>query len=152
MMKTMIQWPKSGLVFEVPGKVRGKGRPRFTRRGNFVSTYTDDKTAAYEELIQASYLKRTSYISQKSVRISMYICFAPNKSDTKKNRIIKLLNKLWPNKKPDVDNVIKVVLDALNKIAYADDTQVNEVHVLRHFDEQERLVICLSENGELFKC
>ena len=82
----------------------------------------------------------------------MYICFAPNKSDTKKNRIIKLLNKLWPNKKPDVDNVIKVVLDALNKIAYADDTQVNEVHVLRHFDEQERLVICLSENGELFKC
>ena len=148
----MIQWPKSGLVFEVPGKVRGKGRPRFTRRGNFVSTYTDDKTAAYEKLIQASYLKHTSYISQKSVRISMYICFAPNKSDTKKNRIIKLLNKLWPNKKPDVDNVIKVVLDALNKIAYADDTQVNEVHVLRHFDEQERLVICLSENGELFKC
>lgn len=152
MMKTMTQWPKNGLVFEVPGKVRGKGRPRFTRRGNFVSTYTDDKTAAYEKLIQASYLKRTSYISQKSVRISMYICFAPNKSDTKKNRIIKLLNKLWPNKKPDVDNVIKVVLDALNKIAYADDTQVNEVHVLRHFDEQERLVICLSENGELFKC
>lgn len=152
MMKTMIQWPKSGLVFEVPGKVRGKGRPRFTRRGNFVSTYTDDKTTAYEKLIQASYLKHTSYISQKSVRISMYICFAPNKSDTKKNRIIKLLNKLWPNKKPDVDNVIKVVLDALNKIAYADDTQVNEVHVLRHFDEQERLVICLSENGELFKC
>lgn len=148
----MTQWPKNGLVFEVPGKVRGKGRPRFTRRGNFVSTYTDDKTAAYEKLIQASYLKRTSYISQKSVRISMYICFAPNKSDTKKNRIIKLLNKLWPNKKPDVDNVIKVVLDALNKIAYADDTQVNEVHVLRHFDEQERLVICLSENGELFKC
>ena len=39
MMKTMTQWPKNGLVFEVPGKVRGKGRPRFTRRGNFVSTY-----------------------------------------------------------------------------------------------------------------
>lgn len=148
----MIQWPKSGLVFEVPGKVRGKGRPRFTRRGNFVSTYTDDKTTAYEKLIQASYLKHTSYISQKSVRISMYICFAPNKSDTKKNRIIKLLNKLWPKKKPDVDNVIKVVLDALNKIAYSDDTQVNEVHVLRHWSEEEKLVICLSENGELFKC
>ena len=152
MMKTIIQWPKSGLVFEVPGKVRGKGRPRFTRRGNFVSTYTDDKTAAYEKLIQASYLKHTSYISQKSVRISMYICFAPNKSDTKKNKLIKLKNSLWPSKKPDVDNVVKIVLDALNKIAYSDDTQVNEIHVIRHWDEQERLVICLSENGELFKC
>lgn len=148
-MKTMTQWPSHGLVFEVPGKVRGKGRPRFMRNGH---TYTDKNTVAYEKLIQASYLKCTSYTSQKSVRISMYICFAPNKSDTKKNKLIKLKNSLWPSKKPDVDNVVKIVLDALNKIAYSDDTQVNEVHVLRHWSEEEKLVICLSENGELFKC
>lgn len=143
-----IQWPNSGLVFEVPGKVRGKGRPRFMRNGH---TYTDSKTVEYERLIKASYLKRTSYISQKSIRMSMYVCFAPNKTDTKKNRALKLLNSLWPSKKPDVDNVIKVVLDALNKVAYQDDTQVNEVHVIRHFDEKERLIICLKENGELFE-
>lgn len=148
MMKTMIQWPKSGLTFEVPGKVRGKGRPRFMRNGH---TYTDKNTTAYEKLIQASYLKSTSYISQKSVRISMYVCFAPNKTDTKKNKVIKLKNSLWPSKKPDVDNVVKVVLDALNKVAYSDDTQVNEIHVIRHWCEEEKLVICLSENGELFK-
>lgn len=148
MMKTMIQWPKNGLIFEVPGKVRGKGRPRFMRNGH---TYTDKNTTVYEKLIQTSYLKHTNYISQKSVRISMYICFAPNKTDTKKNRLIKLLNKLWPSKKPDIDNVIKVVLDALNKVAYSDDTQVNEIHVIRHWCEEEKLVICLSENGELFK-
>lgn len=143
-----IQWPKSGLVFEVPGKVRGKGRPRFMRNGH---TYTDKNTMAYEKLILASYLKSTSYISQNSVRISMYVCFAPNKTDTKKNKLIKLKNSLWPSKKPDIDNVIKVVLDALNKIAYQDDTQVNEIHVIRHWCEEEKLVICLSENGELFK-
>lgn len=61
------------------------------------------------------------------------------------------MNKLWPKKKPDIDNVTKIVLDALNKVAYEDDTQVNELHIMRHFDEQERLIICLSENGELFK-
>lgn len=148
MMKTMIQWPKSGLIFEVPGKVRGKGRPRFTKFG---TPYTDKNTVAYEKLIQASYLKSTSYISCNSVRISMYVCFAPNKTDTKKNKLIKLKNSLWPSKKPDIDNVIKVVLDALNKIAYQDDTQVNEIHVIRHWCEEEKLVICLSENGELFK-
>lgn len=147
MMKT-IQWPKSGLTFEVPGKVRGKGRPRFTKFG---APYTDKNTVAYEKLIQASYLKFTSYISQNSVRISMYVCFAPNKTDTKKNKLIKLKNSLWPSKKPDIDNVIKVVLDALNKVAYSDDTQVNEIHVIRHWCEEEKLVICLSENGELFK-
>jgi len=144
-----IQWPESGLIFEVPGKVRGKGRPRFTRFGH---TYTDNKTIEYEKRIKALYLRHTDYISLRSVKISMYVCFAPNKSDTKKNKAIKLMNKLWPKKKPDIDNVIKVVLDALNKTAYQDDTQVNEIHVIRHFDEEERLIICLSENGELFKC
>lgn len=141
------QWPKTGLVFEVPG-VRGKGRPRFTRQG---ITYTDKKTVEYERLIKNEYLKHTEYISDKSIRMSIYVCFAPNKSDSKKNKLIKLMNKLRPKKKPDIDNVIKIVLDALNKVAYEDDTQVNELHVMRHYDEQERLIICLSENGELFK-
>ena len=72
----------------------------------------------------------------------MYICFAPNKSDTKKNKLIKLKNSLWPNKKPDADNVVKIVLDALNKVAYSDDTQVNEVHVMRQL-----LILLL--NGQL---
>lgn len=142
-----IQWPKQGLIFEVPG-VRGKGRPRFTRQG---ITYTDKKTVEYERLIKNEYLKHTHYISDKSIRMSIYVCFAPNKSDSKKNKLIKLMNKLWPKKKPDIDNVTKIVLDALNKVAYEDDTQVNELHIMRHFDEQERLIICLSENGELFK-
>lgn len=83
--------------------------------------------------------------------MSMYVCLSPNKSDTNKNKALKLSNAFKPKKKPDVDNVIKVVLDALNKVAYADDTQVNEIHVIRHYDEHERLIICLSENGELFE-
>lgn len=142
-----IQWPSQGIIFEVPG-VRGKGRPRFMRNGH---TYTDNKTVAYENLIKSSYLKHTDYISDKSIKLSMYVCFAPVKSDTKKNRLLKLSRKVWPKKKPDVDNVVKVVLDALNKVAYHDDTQVNEIQVIRHFDEQERLIICLKENGELFE-
>ena len=36
------------------------------------------------------------------------------------------------------------------KTAYQDDTQVNEVHVERHFAEEEKLIICLTECGELF--
>lgn len=141
------QWPSQGIIFEVSG-VRGKGRPRFTKMG---IAYTDSKTVAYENLIKSSYLKHTDYISDKSIKMSMYVCFAPNKSDTKKKRLIKLSRKLWPKKKPDVDNVVKVVLDALNKVAYKDDTQVNELQIVRHFDENERLIICLKENGELFE-
>lgn len=142
-----IQWPDSGLIFEVPG-VRGKGRPRFTRFG---STYTDKKTVEYENLIKEQYEAVSDYMSDKSIQISIYVCFAPNRSDTKKNKLLKLSNELWPKKKPDIDNIIKIVLDALNKVAYQDDTQVNVINVIRHFDEKEKLVICIRENGEVFQ-
>lgn len=144
---TTTQWHNGQIIFEVPGKVRGKGRPRFTRYGH---TYTDEKTVAYEKVIKNAYLRLSRYVSLKSIRISIYVCFAPNKSDTKRNRSIKLNNEKAPNKKPDIDNVIKVVLDALNEVAYKDDTQVNEVHVERHFNSEEKLIICLTECGDLF--
>ena len=40
------------MQFEVKGKICGKGRPRFVRRGQFVQTYTPDTTANYENLIK----------------------------------------------------------------------------------------------------
>lgn len=144
----MTQWPEHGLVFEVPGKVRGKGRPRFMRNGH---TYTDKNTVEYEKAIRNAYLRLSRYVSERSVRISIYICFAPNKSDSKRNRAVKLSNEKAPKKKPDIDNVIKIVLDALNGVAYKDDTQVNEIHVERHFYSEEKLVVCLTECGDLFR-
>jgi len=85
----MTQWPNNKIAFEVPGKVRGKGRPRFMRNGH---TYTDKNTVAYEKAIKNAYLMLSRYVSLKSIRISIYVCFAPNKSDTKKNRDMKLRN------------------------------------------------------------
>lgn len=41
-----------GLIFEVPGEPRGKGRPRFTKDGH---AYTDSETRAYEKKIMAYY-------------------------------------------------------------------------------------------------
>ena len=50
--------------------------------------------------------------------------FEPPKSISKKKRAEMLEGKIWPAKKPDSDNIAKVVLDALNGIAYHDDTQI----------------------------
>ena len=50
--------------------------------------------------------------------------FEPPKSISKKKRAEMLEGKIWPAKKPDSDNIAKVVLDALTGIAYHDDTQI----------------------------
>ena len=43
------------IKFTIPGEPRGKGRPRFSNRGGYVRTYTDEKTASYENLVKMEY-------------------------------------------------------------------------------------------------
>lgn len=53
-----------------------------------------------------------------------------------------LNGELLPAKKPDIDNIVKAVLDALNEVAYRDDTQVVELQVRKQYSERPRLEIC----------
>ena len=52
----------------------------------------------------------------------------------------------YPQKKPDADNVAKIILDSLNKIAFDDDSQVVELQVNKLWtEESERVEFELSE-------
>lgn len=53
--------------------------------------------------------------------------------------------KIWPAKKPDSDNIAKVVLDALNGIAYHDDTQIIKLSVTKAYKEEAYLSVTLME-------
>ena len=59
-----------------------------------------------------------------------------------------LANKLQCTKKPDIDNITKVVLDALNKVAYLDDTQVVELAIIKRWSDAAKLKIIIEEIGE----
>ena len=56
-----------------------------------------------------------------------------------------LKGELLPAKKPDIDNIAKVVLDALNSVAYRDDTQVVELQLRKQYSEKPRVEICMEE-------
>ena len=49
-------------------------------------------------------------------------------------------------KKPDIDNIAKIVADALNKVAYDDDSQICDMKIIKRYGEQEKLIIELEEN------
>lgn len=112
------------MEFIVEGDPQGKARPRFSRRSETV--YTPSKTAKYEKEIRQSFLaaggKMIPAGSYVAVTVDAY--FKIPKSYTKRKRLDCEHNIIRPDKKPDIDNVLKVVLDALNKVAYADDKQV----------------------------
>lgn len=131
--------------FEIEGKPTGKGRPRFKRMGSFVQTYTPEKTVDYEKLVRLRFQNAGGVITDKPVKVEITAFFAPPKSVRKKDKIEMLTNRLLPVKKPDCDNIAKIVLDALNKIAYVDDSQVVELAVKKRYSAEAKVTVHIEE-------
>lgn len=133
------------ITFTVPGKPQGKGRPRFTKNGR---TYTPEKTAEYEALIKRMYLLQGGKLFEGAVKLSILILYPIPKSTTKKDRELMVSGSILPTKKPDGDNVEKAVADALNKVAYLDDSQIIEAKWQKIYaadDEHIGLVVTVSD-------
>lgn len=112
--------------FVVPGAAVGKGRPRFAKRGNFVSTYTPERTANYENLVRLA-AGRAMYgraLIEGPVLLEVDIAVAVPASWSQKKQREALAGELLPTTKPDADNVLKLVCDALNGVVWHDDRQV----------------------------
>ena len=131
--------------FEIEGKPVGKGRPRFKRMGNFVQTYTPEKTAEYEKLVRLRFQNAGGVITDNPVRVEIAAFFAPPKSTRKRDKAEMLANRILPMKKPDVDNIAKIILDALNKIAYKDDSQVIELSVKKIYSDAAKVCVHIEE-------
>ena len=116
---------ESAAAFTVHGKVQGKQRPRFTRAGR---CYTPKATADYEAAISAAFRDQCGwfYAASEPVAVSVDVFRALPKSRPKS------VAAEADTARPDLDNVVKVVLDALNGLAYADDAQVVEIHATKH--------------------
>lgn len=128
--------------FEVMGTPVAKGRPRVTKWG----TYTPEKTVNYENLVQFSYLQQYKGLEsmQGYLKMEIYFLMPIVASTSKKRKQLMLERKILPDKKPDIDNCIKSITDALNGIAYADDKQVVEVHAYKYYSEEPQAVVMIS--------
>lgn len=133
--------------FEVLGEVVGKERPRFAQG----HTYTPKKTKDYEIMIKNTFRCKCSYLSKKALRIKILAYFSVPKSASKAKKEKMLRNELICTKKPDFDNIAKIVCDALNNVAYYDDSQITESIVMKRWGGQNKLVVILEEIGEPYK-
>lgn len=132
--------------FEVPSKIIGKGRPRLNTYTGIV--YTPTKTKDYETLIEQYFVMK--YPRYKTIegraKVSIKAFFEIPKSTTKVQKAGMMENKISPVKKPDIDNIVKVVLDSMNKFAFKDDTQIVKLEVEKIYtSDEEKLVIQIEE-------
>ena len=132
------------ILFSVPGPPQGKARARTVRgKGGQTFSYTPDKTVLYENLIKVSYLQVTKKLfnNKEPINVRITACFEPVKSTSKKKRMQMLSGEIKPTKKPDVDNIVKCILDGLNGVAYRDDTQVVEVSAKKIYAEKAEVKV-----------
>lgn len=137
------------IIFTIRGEPRGKGRPRFTKTGR---VYTPTETAQYESLVGLSYRNSArGYKFTSPVRVTIKAFQKPPKGKSKKVTEDMLNGRILPTKKPDVDNIAKIILDGLNKVAWDDDTQVVEMMVTKRYSE-EPLVAVIIEEIDALRC
>jgi Holliday junction resolvase RusA-like endonuclease len=119
------------IHFQVEGDPKGKGRPRFTRAGKFTRVYTDKQTLDYEAVIKffAAQAMGSTDLLETPVSVFLYIRHAVPQSYSKKRTEACLSGLEQPCKKPDIDNIAKTYLDAMNGVIFKDDTQVIDLHV-----------------------
>lgn len=120
----------------VEGKIKGKARPRIGKFGG----YTPKDTVTYENWVKVCYQNAGGKLLEGPVRAEIDVYYKVPKSYTKK-RLKAIRDGLdYPCKKPDSDNVAKIILDSLNKIAFDDDSQVVELIVNKLWTEESERV------------
>ena len=134
-----------GFEFEVIGDIKGKARPRVNTYT--CKAYTPECTKDYEMLIKQYFkLKYPRYVPlENRVSVKIVAQFKIPKNATKKDKELIKEGKLSPAKKPDIDNIIKIILDALNKMAFKDDNQITKIEVEKIYGEEEKIFVKIEE-------
>lgn len=101
--------------FMIDGKPQGKGIPRLS----YGRLKTSEQTVMHENYIKLLYRAQVKVYFEGNIKISINWFYPIAKMDSKKKKHDKLNGEIIPyNIKPDSDNVIKVICDVLNEVAY----------------------------------
>lgn len=130
----------------VPGEPVAQGRPRFSTQHGFVRVYDPQKSRTYKDSIRTIALNviQQRFLGPVVMTVDIYRAipksWSRKKQEEAENGFIK------PTLKPDVDNYVKSIKDALNGIAYVDDSQVVVLIISKHYARQPRVEIVIEED------
>ena len=134
------------ITFSVEG-VKGKGRPRASIIKGHAHIYTPKDTKDFEVKVATEYMAQGGFKFDEDLplRVVIKVMQAIPKATNKTTRSLMLGNVIRPTKKPDIDNCTKLVLDALNGVAYEDDKQVVEISVGKWYGTEDSMLITVRE-------
>ncbi len=136
------------MEFEVVGAPVGKRRPKFSTIHGYAQALKPKEDVIYENLVKIMFqqVKPNNYsMFNKPIKMKIEAYFAIPKSFSKVKQSQALEGKLLPLTKPDADNIAKIICDALNDVAYKDDTQIVELAIIKRYAMEPKVKITLDE-------
>lgn len=139
------------IYFIVDGKVQPKQRPRVFRNKytGRTQTITPQATVDYENKVKASFYEACDgekFFLTGAVQMTVNVYVEIAKSTPKKTREKMLTGEIKPiTRTGDLDNLYKAITDALNGVAYSDDSQIIEATIRKFYGEQARAEITIRE-------
>jgi Holliday junction resolvase RusA-like endonuclease len=126
----------------IPGEPVAKGRPRVTKWG----TYTPEKTKNYETLVkELFFIEHGQPLLEGPLSMRVQAYFTIPKSTSKKRKELMKSGEIRPTKRPDLDNILKIIGDALNEVAYKDDKQIISASIEKFYSDEPRLEVEIKE-------
>lgn len=106
------------ITFTIPGEPVAKGRPRaFKMHNGHIGTYTPDRTVAWEERVRYYAMQvKPEKLLDGPLAVTLQFAMTRPKSTPK--------GRTYPTVKPDLDNLEKAVMDAMNGLIYTDDSRI----------------------------
>lgn len=119
--------------------------------------YTPSETVSYEKKVKACFYQQGGQMIPETkttlddnfrsvecttpIKVEIWAFLEPPKSSPKYKILLMLRNFIGATKKPDIDNIAKIVLDGLTGAAWKDDSAVTDLTVHKSYDEVPRVVV-----------
>lgn len=138
------------IEFKIDGKAVPQPRPRVYQTAAGKSRAVNSKqSVTYKRLVKLtakSYMNKNRLsISECPIAVHLTFVYTPPKSYTKKKLKAIQDGILMYQKKPDLDNLCKGVLDALNNTVYKDDSQIVELNVKKQYGNTDHVLVVIEK-------
>lgn len=118
----------------------GSPRPRFRNTGRFVQTYMPTSYTKHKDYIRE---QMPETLLNKNLKVTLLFYFKPPKSWSKRKKLLAIGQ--YKRTKPDIDNLIKTVLDAANEKVWNDDNQIVEIRSIKQYAETPKIIMEVEE-------
>jgi len=134
------------IQFTVYGDPVAQGRPRFSNRGGFIKAYDPQKSRDFKDYVRLAASEHApDQLLDEPLNLEVTFYRPIPKSFSKKKTTEAENGEILPTSKPDIDNYLKGVKDALSGIIWRDDNCITDVLMRKRYSNRPRIEITVKK-------